>query len=87
MISPGAVETELTDSVTGPDVAESMRKVYEVAIPVDSFAKAVAFAMSQPERPLRIALWAEPYRQLVAQLACEGCERSISGMVSFQECA
>ena len=32
-----------------PDVAEGMRKVYEIAIPADSFARAVAFAMSQPE--------------------------------------
>ena len=26
-----------------------MRKVYEIAIPAESFAQAVAFAMSQPE--------------------------------------
>ena len=50
VISPGAVATELPDSVTEPDVAESIRKFYaEIAIPADSFARAVAFAMSQPE--------------------------------------
>jgi NADP-dependent 3-hydroxy acid dehydrogenase YdfG len=49
VISPGAVATELPDSITEPDVAENMRKVYEAAIPADSFARAVAFAMSQPE--------------------------------------
>lgn len=49
VISPGAVDTELPDSVTEPDVAENIRKVYELAIPADSFARAVAFAMSQPE--------------------------------------
>ena len=50
MISPGAVATELPDSVTEPDIAERIRKFYEeVAIPADSFARAVAFAMSQPE--------------------------------------
>jgi NADP-dependent 3-hydroxy acid dehydrogenase YdfG len=49
VISPGAVATELPDSITEPDVAENMRKVYEAAIPPDSFARAVAFAMSQPE--------------------------------------
>lgn len=26
-----------------------MQKTYEIAIPADSFARAVAFAMSQPE--------------------------------------
>jgi NADP-dependent 3-hydroxy acid dehydrogenase YdfG len=49
VISPGAVATELPDSVTEPDIAENMRQVYEAAIPADSFARAVAFAMSQPE--------------------------------------
>ena len=49
IISPGAVATELPDSITEPDVAENVRKNYENAIPPDSFANAVAFAMSQPE--------------------------------------
>lgn len=49
IISPGAVATELPDSITEADVAEAIRKVYEVAIPAESFARAVAFAMSQPE--------------------------------------
>jgi NADP-dependent 3-hydroxy acid dehydrogenase YdfG len=50
VISPGAVATELPNSVTEPDIAESIRKFYkEIAIPAESFARAVAFAMSQPE--------------------------------------
>ncbi len=49
VISPGAVDTELPNSVTEPDIAESMRKVYEIAVPAESFARAVAFAMTQPE--------------------------------------
>jgi NADP-dependent 3-hydroxy acid dehydrogenase YdfG len=49
VISPGAVATELADSVTEPDIAETIRKVYKVAVPADSFARAVAFAISQPE--------------------------------------
>ncbi|MGO9586567.1 MAG: SDR family oxidoreductase [Limisphaerales bacterium] len=50
IISPGAVATELPDSITEPDVADRIHKFYkEVAIPADSFARAVAFAMSQPE--------------------------------------
>ncbi len=49
IISPGAVATELPNSVTEPDVAESVRKIYENAIPAESFARVVAFAISQPE--------------------------------------
>jgi NADP-dependent 3-hydroxy acid dehydrogenase YdfG len=49
VISPGAVATELPDSITEPDIAENVRKLYEMAIPADSFARAVAFAMSQPD--------------------------------------
>jgi NADP-dependent 3-hydroxy acid dehydrogenase YdfG len=50
VISPGAVATELTNSVTDPDIAERLRKFYaEVAIPAESFARAVAFAIGQPE--------------------------------------
>src|SRR5690349_25005021 len=46
VISPGMVTTELPDSITEPDIAEAMHKAYEGAIPADSFARAVAFAMS-----------------------------------------
>jgi NADP-dependent 3-hydroxy acid dehydrogenase YdfG len=49
VISPGAVATELVDSVTEPDVAEGVRKIYEIAIPAETFARTVAFAISQPE--------------------------------------
>ena len=50
VISPGAVDTELPDTITDPEVAEAMQKFYdEYAIPADSFARAVAYAMSQPE--------------------------------------
>ncbi len=49
VISPGAVATELPDSTTESDIAENVRKAYESAIPADSFARAVAFAISQPE--------------------------------------
>jgi NADP-dependent 3-hydroxy acid dehydrogenase YdfG len=49
IISPGMVATELPDSITEPDIAEAMRKAYEGAIPAESFASMVAFAMSQPD--------------------------------------
>jgi NADP-dependent 3-hydroxy acid dehydrogenase YdfG len=50
VISPGALATELPNSITEPDVAENVRKfVQEFALPAESFARSVAFAMSQPE--------------------------------------
>lgn len=50
VISPGAVATELPNTITDAGVAERVSQLYaDVAIPADSFARAVAFAMSQPE--------------------------------------
>jgi NADP-dependent 3-hydroxy acid dehydrogenase YdfG len=49
IISPGMVASELVDSITEPDIASRMRKAYEGAIPADAFARAVAYAMRQPE--------------------------------------
>ena len=50
IISPGAVATELPNSITEPDVAKGIDQFYEqYAIPAESFARAVAFAISQPE--------------------------------------
>lgn len=49
VISPGAVATELPNSVTEPDVASAIHQFYDAfAIPADAFARAVAFAISQP---------------------------------------
>nr|WP_294509650.1 SDR family oxidoreductase [uncultured Rhodopila sp.] len=49
VISPGAVESELADSITDPEVARGTRQFYEqYAIPAESFARVVAFAISQP---------------------------------------
>src|SRR4051812_27779142 len=50
IISPGAVATELPNTVSDPAVATRIKKLYEeVAIPADSFARTVAFAMNQPD--------------------------------------
>jgi NADP-dependent 3-hydroxy acid dehydrogenase YdfG len=50
VISPGAVATELPGSITEPDIAVGINQFYEeFAIPAESFASMVAFAMSQPE--------------------------------------
>lgn len=50
VISPGAVATELSSHITDTESAASIQKFYEgFAISADSFARAVAFAISQPE--------------------------------------
>jgi NADP-dependent 3-hydroxy acid dehydrogenase YdfG len=50
VISPGAVRSELPQSVTEPDVAQGIQDFYDkVAIPADAFAGMVLFAMGQPE--------------------------------------
>jgi NADP-dependent 3-hydroxy acid dehydrogenase YdfG len=50
VVLPGAVATELPGSATEPDIAEGIKKFYdEFAIPAESFARAVEFAMNQPD--------------------------------------
>lgn len=50
IISPGAVESELPDTISEEDVAEETDELYDKhAVPADSFARAVAFAIEQPE--------------------------------------
>ena len=50
IISPGAVASELPDSITDHDIGPAISKFYqETAISADSFASMVIFAISQPE--------------------------------------
>lgn len=50
ILSPGAVVTNLSDSITEPDVQKAVRDfTAEYAISADAFARAVVFAMSQPD--------------------------------------
>jgi len=50
VISPGAVATELLNSISDPETAAIVRKRVEpIALPAETFARAVAFAMSQPD--------------------------------------
>lgn len=50
VVSPGAVDTELPASVKADGVAEMIADSYATgAIPADSFARAVTFAISQPD--------------------------------------
>ena len=50
IISPGAVATEVPGSATEADIAQGLHDFYEAnAISADSFARTVAFAISQPD--------------------------------------
>jgi NADP-dependent 3-hydroxy acid dehydrogenase YdfG len=49
IISPGAVATELPDSITESDVQAGVKAFYQIAVPADSFARAVVYALSQPD--------------------------------------
>ena len=49
IISPGAVSSELLESITEKDIVQNLAAVRDMAIPADSFASMVLFAMSQPD--------------------------------------
>ncbi|NIE81981.1 MULTISPECIES: SDR family oxidoreductase [unclassified Burkholderia] len=49
IVSPGAVTSELPEGVSDPVIAQAIRGAYEIALPAESFARAVAFAIGQPE--------------------------------------
>ncbi len=49
VISPGAIQSELPTGLTEPDIAEKVLKLYDVALPAESFARIVAFTIAQPD--------------------------------------
>ncbi|MFB3902322.1 MAG: SDR family oxidoreductase [Acidobacteriota bacterium] len=50
VISPGALDTELVDRMTEPDIRDAVRKMTdEMALPAVTFARMVAFSISQPQ--------------------------------------
>lgn len=49
IISPGAIQTELPDTVTDQDIKANMQGLLHVAISADSIARAIAYAIEQPE--------------------------------------
>ena len=48
-ISPGAVDTELTDTISHDQTAKNVGEMYAVAIDSDAIARAITFAIEQPE--------------------------------------
>ncbi len=49
ILSPGAVDTELLESISESDIREGVRDyIKDFALPPETLARAVAYAMSQP---------------------------------------
>lgn len=49
IISPGAVTSELTQSISNDKIAKGVDKLYEDAIDADAIARAVVYAVEQPD--------------------------------------
>src|SRR5579863_6790381 len=48
LVSPGAVATELPESSSEEATRKGLREFYKMAIPAESIARAVAYAIEQP---------------------------------------
>lgn len=48
IISPGAVESELAETISDPDLKKRMKDNRKAAIPADAIARAMAYAIGQP---------------------------------------
>ena len=48
IISPGAVQSELTSTISHEQSAENANALYEMAIEPDAVARSIAFAIEQP---------------------------------------
>ena len=49
IISPGVTESELADSISDEGAREAMKEFRRLAIPPEAIARAIAFAIEQPE--------------------------------------
>ncbi|MGB3694169.1 MAG: SDR family oxidoreductase [Spirulinaceae cyanobacterium] len=47
-ISPGAVDTELTNTISDQETAKNVNELYSVAIDADGIARAITYALEQP---------------------------------------
>jgi NADP-dependent 3-hydroxy acid dehydrogenase YdfG len=48
VISPGAMESELAETITDESAREWVKGLRNTAIPADAIARAIAFAIEQP---------------------------------------
>lgn len=49
LISPGVTTSDLADTISDPSARAAMRDFRRVAIPADAIARAIAFAVEQPD--------------------------------------
>ena len=49
IISPGAVDTELTSHISDEEASKGVNQLYEIAIGADAVARAIAYAIEQPK--------------------------------------
>ncbi|MFE8604477.1 SDR family oxidoreductase [Archangium violaceum] len=49
VISPGVTESELAESITDPAARERMKEFRRIAIPADAVARAILYAIEQPD--------------------------------------
>jgi NADP-dependent 3-hydroxy acid dehydrogenase YdfG len=49
IISPGAVESELAETISNPDVKKRIQDYRKMAIPAEAIAAAMAYAIGQPD--------------------------------------
>jgi NADP-dependent 3-hydroxy acid dehydrogenase YdfG len=49
IISPGAVESELAETISNPSLKQRMKDYRKMAIPADAIASAMAYAIGQPD--------------------------------------
>ncbi len=49
IISPGVVDTELPNTITDSDVKPGIQELYQLAIPPESIAHSIRFAIEQPK--------------------------------------
>lgn len=47
-ISPGAVDTELTNTISHEETAKNVKQMYSIAIDSDAIARAIAYVIEQP---------------------------------------
>lgn len=48
-ISPGAVDTELTNTISHSETAKGVNQLYSIAIDSDAIARAITYAIEQPD--------------------------------------
>ena len=49
VISPGVTESELAESISDPAARDAMKDFRQIAIPADAIARAICFAIEQPD--------------------------------------